>query len=73
MDEKGDKNLDVDDFRWGLIDFGINVSKDEALEVLAHFDIDKNGSVNFNEFLRTLKVSIYKNTLILILNFLCLG
>lgn len=73
MDEKGDKNLDVDDFRWGLIDFGINVSKDEALEVLAHFDIDKNGSVNFHEFLRTLKVSIYKNTLILILNFLCLG
>jgi len=55
MDDKGDKNLDVDDFRWGLIDFGVNVSKDEALEFLAHFDRDKNGSVNFDEFLRTLK------------------
>ena len=30
MDVKGDKNLDVDDFRWGLMDFGIQVSKDEA-------------------------------------------
>ena len=31
MDDKGDRKLDVDDFRWGLIDFGINVSKGEAL------------------------------------------
>lgn len=23
MDDKGDRKLDVDDFRWGLIDFGI--------------------------------------------------
>lgn len=23
MDVKGDKSLDVDDFRWGLMDFGI--------------------------------------------------
>jgi hypothetical protein len=30
MDIKGDTNLDVDDFRWGLMDFGIQVSKDEA-------------------------------------------
>ena len=57
MDDKGDHNLDVDDFRWGLIDYGIAVSKDEAAEILAHFDRDKNGTVNFDEFLRTLKVS----------------
>jgi hypothetical protein len=23
MDQRGDRNLDVDDFRWGLLDFGI--------------------------------------------------
>ena len=57
MDVKGDKNLDVDDFRWGLMDFGIQVSKDEAGEVLKYFDKDGNGSVNFDEFLSTLKVS----------------
>jgi len=57
MDVKGDTNLDVDDFRWGLMDFGIQVSKDEAAEVLKYFDKDQNGSVNFAEFLRALKVS----------------
>jgi hypothetical protein len=57
MDERGDHRLDVDDFRWGLLDFGIQVSVEEAQEILNHFDSDKNGSVDFNEFLRSLKVS----------------
>jgi len=55
MDDNGNKNLDVDDFRWGLIDYGISVSKEEAAEILTHFDKDKNGTVNFDEFLVTLK------------------
>lgn len=55
MDVKGDTNLDVDDFRWGLMDFGVQVTKEEAAQVLDHFDIDKNGLVNFSEFLRTIK------------------
>jgi Ca2+-binding EF-hand superfamily protein len=55
MDENGNKNLDVDDFRWGLMDYGISISKDEACEIMAHFDKDKNGSVNFDEFLVTLR------------------
>ena len=59
MDVKGDKNLDVDDFRWGLMDFGIQVSKDEAAEVLKYFDKDGNGMVNFEEFVKTLKVSYF--------------
>ena len=57
MDVKGDGNLDVDDFRWGLMDFGIQVSKEEAGEVLKYFDKDGNGMVNFTEFVNTLKVS----------------
>ena len=57
MDVKGDSNLDVDDFRWGLMDFGIQVTKDEAAEVLKYFDKDGNGMVNFGEFVNTLKVS----------------
>ena len=59
MDENGNKNLDVDDFRWGLMDYGISVSKDEAVEILTHFDKDKNGTVNFDEFLVTLRVSSF--------------
>ena len=52
--------LDVDDFRWGLIDYGISITKEEAVMVLDHFDRDKNGQVDFNEFLRALRVSFIK-------------
>jgi len=57
MDDNGNGQLDVDDFRWGLYDYGITVSKEEAVKVLNHFDRDGNGTVDFNEFLRAIKVS----------------
>jgi hypothetical protein len=31
MDENGNKMLDVDDFRWGLKDYGITISKEESV------------------------------------------
>ena len=30
MDDNGNHMLDVDDFRWGLKDYGITLSKEEA-------------------------------------------
>jgi len=33
MDSKGDHKLDVDDFRWGLLDYGIDVSKEQVCEM----------------------------------------
>jgi len=56
MDDNGNHQLDVDDFRWGLIDYGITISKEEAAQVLKHFDRDGNGTVDFNEFLSALRV-----------------
>ena len=58
MDDNGNKMLDVEDFRWGLIDYGISITKEEAVMVLNHFDRDKNGQVDFNEFLHALRVII---------------
>ncbi len=58
MDDGGDRQLDVDDFRWGLIDFGIAVTKDEAQLLLTAFDRDKNGKVSFDEFLVALRGDI---------------
>jgi Ca2+-binding EF-hand superfamily protein len=55
MDQRGDHKLDVDDFRWGLLDFGIQVTKEEAQELLNRFDADKNGTVNFDEFMSAIK------------------
>jgi len=55
MDDTGDRKLDVDDFRWGFIDYGFNLSKEEAAKVLEHFDKNGDGVVNFDEFLLHLK------------------
>lgn len=66
MDDNGNKQLDVDDFRWGFIDYGFNLSKEEAAKVLYHFDHDKNGTVNFDEFLKTLKGDLNEGRVALI-------
>lgn len=58
MDDNGNHQLDVDDFRWGFIDYGFNLSKEEAQQLLDHFDRDKNGTVSYDEFLRAIKGEI---------------
>ena len=55
MDGKADGSLDVDDFRWGLIDYGISVTKEEAAEVLGAFDRNGDGTVTFKEWQAYLK------------------
>lgn len=55
MDDNGNHQLDLDDFRWGLIDFGITISKEEAKQILKHIDRDQNGTIDFDEFMRFLR------------------
>lgn len=55
MDDNGNRQLDCDDFRWGFIDYGFNLSKEEVAKVMEQFDHNKDGTVNFDEFLRYLK------------------
>ena len=47
----------MDDFRWGLMEYGISLSKEEGQQVLKHFDKDSNGQVDFSEFLSSLGYS----------------
>lgn len=57
MDEAGSKQVDAEDFRWGLIDLGYNLSKNEANEVIAHFDKSGSGCLNYEEAISKLCVS----------------
>ena len=57
MDDNGNRQLDLEDFRWGFIDYGFNLTVEEAQQLLTHFDRDGNGTVSYDEFLRALKVS----------------
>lgn len=54
MDESRCGQVDADDFRWGMIDLGYNLSKNEADEVIAYFGSD---SLNYQEAIRRLCVS----------------
>lgn len=55
LDNNGNGVIDEGELYWGLKDFGISLTEAEAHDVLKHFDIDGNGHISFNEFLRTLK------------------
>ena len=66
MDENGNRMLEGDDFRWGLMDYGVSVSKEESAEILNHFDKNGDGRVNFDEFLVTLRVSNYLTNILMI-------
>ena len=57
IDEQGSKQIDAEDFRWGLIDLGYNLSKSEAEQVVAHFDKSGSGSLNYLELISKLNVS----------------
>lgn len=57
MDVRGDHKLDVDDFRWGLMDYGIQVSKEEAQEMLKNFDKDGCNAVHWQDFICAVRVS----------------
>ena len=61
MDDNGNRQLDVEDFRWGFIDYGFNLTQEEAQHLVTHFDRDGNGTVSYDEFLRALKVSKHEN------------
>jgi Ca2+-binding EF-hand superfamily protein len=55
MDDNGNAQLDIDDFRWGLIDFGITITKEEAQQILKYIDRDGNGTIDFDEFMRFIR------------------
>lgn len=46
--------VDDDDFRWGLIDLGYNLSKAEANEVVKFFDPSGSGMIAYENFLAKL-------------------
>lgn len=43
------------EFKYGLRAFGIDVSEDEASQVLKNFDVDRSGKLSVNEILHILR------------------
>ena len=55
IDKNGNRQIDINEFYWGLKEFGVQLTEEEASGVLRIFDKDKNGHISFEEFLRALK------------------
>lgn len=57
MDVNGNHFVDCDDFRWGLIDYGVGVTKEEASKIIQYFDKTQSGQIDYTLFLTALRVS----------------
>jgi Ca2+-binding EF-hand superfamily protein len=55
MDDCGDKRLSRDELMYGLRDYGISINPTELEQLFLIFDRDKNGFVDFDEFLVAIK------------------
>lgn len=58
MDDDKSRSLDLKEFLKGLNDYGIMIDKPEALELFQKFDHDRSGTIDFDEFLVTLRVKV---------------
>lgn len=57
MDDDSNRTLDLKEFLKGLNDYGVLIEKEEALNLFQQFDRDGSGSIDFDEFLITLRVN----------------
>jgi len=58
MDDDRDRKLSLDEFRKGVEEYGLNFSRSEIDELFRLIDIDRNGNIDYEEFLRKLRVYI---------------
>lgn len=74
MDDDRDRKLNVDEFRKGVEEYGLNFSRADIEELFRLFDIDHNGTIDYEEFLRRLRVcfssssSVYASKYVLAAN-----
>lgn len=58
MDDDNSRTLDFKEFVKGLNDYAMMIDKEEAQEIFQIFDKDGSGTIDFDEFLVTLRVSL---------------
>ena len=51
MDDDDSKSLDMDEFTKAMKECALNLSREEINALFQFFDSDRNGTVNYDEFL----------------------
>lgn len=65
MDDDGNKKIDFKEFKKGLRDYGVDIEPDEVQEMYNAFDRDHSGTIDFDEFLLNLRVSILNERILM--------
>lgn len=59
MDEDGNKQLNLEEFKMGLEETGMELSEDEINTIFQKFDTDEDGNISVEEFLVGIRVSLF--------------
>ena len=60
MDDDKNRKLSLDEFKKGVEEYGLNFSKAEIEELFHLIDTDRSGNIDYEEFLRKLRVCFEK-------------
>ncbi|CAG2202227.1 calcyphosin-like protein [Mytilus edulis] len=55
IDDDGSKSLSLEEFRYGLKDFGLSFPESSVQELFTHIDKDGSGTIRFDEFLEAIR------------------
>lgn len=63
LDDNRNRQLDANEIKWGLKDFGIFLDDEQVSALITKFDRDNSKTVNFDEFLRALRGDLNESRL----------
>jgi len=58
IDDDGNRSLSIAEFKKGCRDYGLELEPDAIQQLFRQLDRDGSGSIDFDEFLRALRVCI---------------
>lgn len=56
IDDNNSRSIDLNEFKKGVHDYGLNLEPGEVQEMFRVFDKDGSGTIDFDEFLQSLRV-----------------
>ena len=58
MDDDKDRKLNMEEFKKGVQEYGLNFSRSEIEELFRLIDTDRSGTLDYEEFLHKLRVRL---------------